>query len=180
MKAMKVGWSDKPDLAQRRGNLEEILTRVAFFQAGQHGIVDRFDRAGDEQAAGLLQRRKQLAMLLEMFDLDGRVVGDVGEFGVERFHDAHGVRGAVEEIGIAEGDVARARGDLLPDILEHHLALHHAKLSLVHRDHGTVPAQMLAAAAGLGVPGDCFRSVLPEMRIQRPGPAGRGDPASET
>ena len=106
-------------------------------------------------------------MLLEMLDLDGRVVGDFGKFGMERFHDPHGVGGTVEEIGIAEGDVARARRDLLPDVFEHHLALHHAKLSLVHRNHGTVPAQMLAAAAGLGVSGRRFRSVLPEVRIRR-------------
>ena len=158
---MNVGWSDQAGLAQRRGNLEEILTRVTFFQTGQHGIVHRFDRAGYKQAAGLLQRRKQLAMLLEVLDLDGRVVGDLGEFGMERFYDPHGMGGAVEEIGIAEGDVARACRDLLPDVGEHHVALHHAKLSLVDGHHRAVPAQMLAAAAGLGVTGDYFRAVLP-------------------
>ena len=48
-------------------------------------------------------------MLEQMLDLDGRIVGDGGKFGVQRFHDGHGVGGAVEEIRIAEGDVAGAR-----------------------------------------------------------------------
>ena len=101
-----------------------------------------------------------------MFDFNGRVVGDFGEFGMERFHDAHGVRGSVEEIGIAESDVPRARGDLLPDVLDHHFALHYTKLTFVHRNHRTMPAQMLAAAAGLGVSGRRFRPILAQMGIR--------------
>ena len=90
-------------------------------------------------------------MFQQMLDFYGRVVGDLRKFGVQRFDDAHGVRGAVEEIGIAEGDVARAVRDLLADIVENDVALHDAELALIDGHDRTVAAQMFAAAAGFGV-----------------------------
>src|SRR5258708_9342671 len=50
--------------------------------------------------------------------------------------DAHRVRRTVEKIRIAEGHVTRARGHLLADVGQHHLALDHAKIALIHRHHG--------------------------------------------
>ena len=70
---------------------------------------------------------------------------------VQGLHDAHGVRRAVEEIGIAEGDVPRAGGDLRGDVGQHDVGLHDAELPLVDRHDRTMPAQVPAAAAGLGV-----------------------------
>ena len=70
---------------------------------------------------------------------------------MERFHERHRVAGAVEEIGIAERDVLRARRHLPPDIFEHHFALHDAEDALIYGHHRAVPAEVLAAAAGLGV-----------------------------
>ena len=66
------------------------------------------------------------------------------------------VRRAVEEIGIAEGDVLRAGRHLPANIFQHHVARHHAKNSVVHRHDRAVPAQMLAAAAGFGVSRDAM------------------------
>src|SRR5712691_3138934 len=86
-----------------------------------------------------------------MLDLDGRIVGDFGKFGVQRLHDAERVRGSIEKIGISEGYVLRAPFHLLPDIGEHHLALHHAEPALIDRYDGAVPAEVFAATARLRV-----------------------------
>src|SRR5258708_25510594 len=48
---------------------------------------------------------------------------------------------------------------LLLDVFHHHVYRDDAELSLVHRDHGAVPAQVLAAPAALGKPGDTGGSV---------------------
>ena len=72
---------------------------------------------------------------------------------MQRVHDAHSVRGTVEEIGIAEADVLGARGHLLANVGEHHFRLHHAETALIYRHHGAMAAQMLAASAGFGIAG---------------------------
>src|SRR5258706_2556437 len=57
----------------------------------------------------------------------------------------------VEEIRIAESDVLGSRRHLLTNVFHHDLGLDHSKLALIHRNHWTMPAQMLAAAARLCV-----------------------------
>ena len=89
-----------------------------------------------------------------MLDLDGDVVGDLRVRGVQRVDDAHRVRRTVEEIGIAERDVLRRRPRPARDVGEHDVGLHDAELSLVDRHDRAMAAQMLAAAAGFGVPDD--------------------------
>src|SRR5215211_8916689 len=68
--------------------------------------------------------------------------------------DAHGVGGAIEEIGVAEGDVLGSGRHLICDVLQHDVRLHDEEPAAVDRDNWAVAAEMLAAAAGLGVPGD--------------------------
>ena len=51
-----------------------------------------------------------------MLDLDRDVVGQLRVASVQRFDDPTRVSRAVEEIGIAEGDVLGAGGDLLIDV----------------------------------------------------------------
>src|SRR5665213_3489245 len=87
----------------------------------------------------------------QVLDLDGYVVAEIWEFFVQRFDYRQRVRGAVEEIGIAEADVLRAGGDLLADVFEHYFALHDAERAVVHRDNWAVAAEMFAAAAGFCV-----------------------------
>ncbi len=86
-----------------------------------------------------------------MLDFDGGIVGDAGKFGVERFDNFHGVLGAVEEIGIAEGHVLGSGGDLLAEVGEDRFPRDDAELPLIHGHDGAVPAEMLAASAGFGV-----------------------------
>src|SRR5215831_18667381 len=93
-----------------------------------------------------------------MLDLDGDVVGDGREFAMEGVDEVEGVLDAVEKIGIADGDVLRARGDLLADISEDDATVDDAEDALVDRNDGAVAAQMLAAATGFGVAGDAVSS----------------------
>ena len=111
------------------------------------------------------RRGNRSTLLQQVLDLDGGVVGERRKFLVQRFDDAHGVRGAVEEIGIAEGDVLGAGCDLLANVLQHNFRLHHAKIALIHRHHRAMPAQVLAAAAGFGVAGALGQPVDLQSRI---------------
>ncbi len=95
--------------------------------------------------------RQQIAMPQQMLDLDRDVVAHVRMRRVQRVDDAHRVRRAVEEIGIAERDVRGAGGDLRGDVGEHDVRLHDAELPVVDRHDRTMPAQMPAAAARFGV-----------------------------
>ena len=58
-------------------------------------------------------------MLQQMLDLDRHVVGDAGKLTRQACDDALGVADAVEEVGIAEGDVPRAGGNLRAHVGEH-------------------------------------------------------------
>ena len=75
---------------------------------------------------------------------------------------------AVQEIGVAERDVARARRDLSADVGHHDVFGDDAKATLVHRHHWTVAAQVLAAAAAFGESGDPLRAIgQDQLRIAR-------------
>ena len=58
---------------------------------------------------------------------------------------------AVEEVGIAEGDVPGAGGDLRPHVGHDDVDRDDPKAAVVDGHDRTVPAAMFAAAAGLGV-----------------------------
>ena len=60
---------------------------------------------------------------------------------------------AVQEIGVAEGDVARSHGHELGDVGHHGVLAHQAGAAVVDDGHGTVPAPVRAAVAGLDVAG---------------------------
>src|SRR5664279_515549 len=104
-------------------------------------------------------------MLQEVLDLDGRVIGEGGELAVESLRDAYGVRRAVEEIGVAEGNVRGSGCGLAADILQHDVLLHHAECAVVDRDYGTVPAEVLAAAACFRVPDGSLLIENVELRV---------------
>jgi hypothetical protein len=89
-----------------------------------------------------------------VLDFDGHVVGDVRPAAVQGFRDAHGVGGAVEEVGVAKGDVLGSGGNLAGDVFQHHVRLHDEEAPAVDRNDGAVAAEVLAAAAGLGVADD--------------------------
>src|SRR5690349_23602927 len=94
-----------------------------------------------------------------MLDLDRDVEGDIGVGGMQRPDDAPRVARPVEEIRIAERDVARPGENLRIDVGQDDLGLHDAELAVVDRDDWTVPAEMTAAAARFGVSDDGARAV---------------------
>ena len=68
-------------------HVEEILARVPFVEEAEDAIVERFDRARDEQTARVAQHRQQRSMLQQMLDLYRHVVGDVGMRPMERLDE---------------------------------------------------------------------------------------------
>src|SRR5512139_3742229 len=73
---------------------------------------------------------------------------------MQLLHDRNDVPRPVEEIGIAEGDVACPRIDLLLNVLDHNLALYQTELPAIHWYHRTVAAVMLAATTRFRVAAD--------------------------
>ena len=68
---------------------------------------------------------------------------------MQRVDDAHRMGRAVEEVGVAERDVARSGSDLLADVVEHDVDRHDAEATPIDRHHRAVTAQVLAAATRL-------------------------------
>ena len=132
---------------------------MVFGEKAQDVVVDRFCRGGDEQAPAAPQLGQQFGVIDEVLDLDGGIEGDVGECFVQRARQPEGMGGTIEEVRVAEGNMGCPFSDLLPDVCHHHVYRDDTELSLVHRDHRAVPAQVLAAPAALGKPGDAGRSV---------------------
>ena len=90
-------------------------------------VAQRLDRGDHEQAARLAQRGQVRAVAEQVLDLGREVEGDVGPLGVELARHRERVGGPVQEVGVAEGDVARAGLDLLAHVGQHHLARHAKK-----------------------------------------------------
>jgi hypothetical protein len=86
----------------------------------------------------------------DVLDLDGGVEGEIRPLGMEGGGDAQGMGGAVEEVRIAEADVAGAGRNLAADVGEDDMERDHAKGALVEGDDGAMAAEVLAAATGLG------------------------------
>jgi len=83
----------------------------------------------------------------------------LGKRWVHGLQHAQRVGGAVEKIRVAEGDVLRACHHLLFDVGQHYVHLDRAELALIHRHHRAMPAQVLAAARGLGKADNFFAAV---------------------
>ena len=131
--------------------LKKIHARVAFVEAAQHFVVNRFDRAGHEEAASVAQFWQMLLMLEKVFDLDGDVVSNLRKLAVQRFYKHHPVADAIEKIRITKRDVLRSHCHLLANIFEHNFAVHNPENTVVDGDDRAVTAKMLASAACLRV-----------------------------
>ncbi len=101
----------------------------------------------------------------KMLDLDGDIVGDFRKLAMQGLDDANCVRGPVEEVRIAERDVPGAGRDLLADVGQNDIRLHNAEGPLIHRDHRTMPAQMLTPARCFRVAGDTLFGAGAELGI---------------
>ena len=98
-------------------------------------------------------------MFDQVLHLDRRIEGDIRKRRVQRAGELERMGRAVQEVGVAERDVARARCDLGADVGHHDGFGDDAEAALVHRHHRTVTTQMLAAAAAFGESGDPLRAI---------------------
>src|SRR6185436_19660667 len=122
----------------------EAGARVPLVEEREHAVVDRLDRARDKRAPGLGELRHQIGMAKQMLDLDRDVVADLRMLRVQGARDPHRVRRAVEEVGIAKGNVSGARRNLVVEISENDLRLDDAELAFVDRDDRAMAAEMPA------------------------------------
>src|SRR2546429_8231541 len=72
-------------------------------------------------------------MTPHVLDLGGEVVADVGKLDVQLAHQLERVPRPVEEVGIAEGDVACPGLDQATDVLEYHTARYREEAAAVDR-----------------------------------------------
>jgi hypothetical protein len=91
-------------------------------------------------------------VLEHVLNLGGAVKRELREAVVQRAHDRHGVAPAVEEVGIAEGDVARTHAREALDVAQNGLGLHDADTPVIDRGNRAVAAVVHAPVAGLHVP----------------------------
>src|SRR6185295_2240051 len=139
--------------------VDEAGARVPLVEEREHAVVDRLDRARDKRAPGLGELRHQIGMAKQMLDLDRDVVADLRMLRVQGARDPHRVRRAVEEVGVAKGDVSGARRNLVVEISDNDLRLDDAELAVVDRDDRAMAAEMPAPAARLGVADQAARAV---------------------
>ena len=116
------------------------------------------------------RRGSSVGVPQQVLDLDGDVVGQAGNSFVQRVDDAQRVRRAVEEVGIAEGHVLGALAATCAAMSASTTSSwHDPELPVVDRHDRAVPAQMLAAAAGLRVAGQtgvARRRAAPYVRAE--------------
>jgi hypothetical protein len=132
---------------------------MVFGEKTQNFVVHRFHGRGDEQAPAAAQLGQQFGVIDDVLDFDGGIKRDVGECFVQCLRQPEAMGGAVKKVRVAEGNMGCSFSYLLPDVFHHHVCRDDAELSLVHRDYGAVPAQVLAASAALRKPGYPGRSV---------------------
>src|SRR5208282_1844752 len=132
---------------------------MPFGEAFEDAVVYRLGGGDHEGAAGRAQHRQQIGPAQQVLDFDGDVVAERGKLPVERLDDFDGVARAVEEIGVAEGDVLRPGGHLLADVGQNNFGSDHAEGAAIYGNNGAVAAQMFAAARGFRVADDAVRAV---------------------
>src|SRR5882724_6242269 len=123
--------------AKSLDHLQEILACVAFVEEFQNGIVDRLNRARDEEAACIAKRGEMLLVFAQVLDFDRYVVGELREFSVEFLNEFHGMADAVEEVRITERDMLRAGSRLAANVFENNIAADNSKDTFVRSEEHT-------------------------------------------
>ena len=153
------GWLQREgSVVAKIESTEEICAGVTLFEFKKDVIIEKFDGAGDKQAASARKRGESIGVTEKVFDFDGDVVGEMRMLCVEHFDNSRGVSNAIEKIGIAECDVLGAGFDLLANVGENYFVRYDTKLSSVNRNDRAVAAEMFAAARRFGVTGNAMRA----------------------
>jgi hypothetical protein len=96
---------------------------MALAQPLQDRVVGGLERRHDEQAARAGELGPHACMVEDVVDLRGAVEGQLRPVGMHVGDQAGGVRRSVEEVRVAERDVAGSCGDELVDVCEHCVAV---------------------------------------------------------
>ena len=147
-------------LVQDLERLGNVRGRVALAEPREDVVGCGLNCRDHEAAAGLGEAAEVGAMLQDVLDLRGEVVGHVGILVVERLGHATRVARAVQEVRIGEADVACAGGNLGAHVGQDGLGRHGEEAAAVDRNHGAVAAEVQTPTAGLDRAGDDRASVL--------------------
>ena len=79
------GMKREAEVAEFFDDVEKICARVAFVEVLENGVIEIFDGADDEEAAGLFEFGEVRFVFAQVLDFYGGVVGDVGKFCVKLF-----------------------------------------------------------------------------------------------
>ena len=111
-------------------------------------------------------------------DLGGHVEGQVGIGVVHGLHHPPGVVGPVQEVGVAEGQVAGAHAHELGHVGQDVLHADHPGAPVVDHGDRAVPAPMGAAVAGLDIAGETllFPDHQPGVAVERRQELSGGQP----
>src|SRR5262249_19499443 len=104
-------------------------------------------------------------MTQQVLDLGRDVERDVRKLRMELATEGQRVARAVEEVGIAERDVARAARDELANVRHHDVARHDEEPAVVHGRDRAVATPMLAPAAALHVAREPAPTLALPMRV---------------
>jgi len=97
---MGKGWLQcEGSVVAKIESTEEICAGVTLFEFKKDAIIERFDGAGDKQAASARKRGESVGVTEKVFDFDGDVVGEMRMLCVEHFDNSRGVSNAIEKIG---------------------------------------------------------------------------------
>ena len=154
VKATNVGRSEMPAPRTIASAWDDVGARVPLVEQREDLVGQRLDRRHHEHAAQRRQLGEDRALGDDVLDLGREAERDVRVRGVQAARRRQRVLRAVEEVGIAERDVARAGGDLPARVLEHDVDRHREEPAVIDRRDRAVAAQVLAAARRLDVAGD--------------------------
>ncbi len=158
-----------PARARRLDRLGDIGPRVALVEVLEDGLAQRLRGGDDEHASAGRELLQEIAMGDQVLDLRGEVEGELRHLRVELTRQPERMRGAVQKIGIAEGDVCGARRHLLADVREDDVARHREEPAAVHGRDRAVAAEMPAAAARLDVPGRIVPAAALDLHVRLKG-----------
>ena len=162
VKGSQVGRRCRPGVAGEGEGALHIGDAVALVEAGEQGVVDRLEGARRPGHAEAGEGARGVGVLQQVLDLDGDVEAEAGVAAGEDAQQGEGVGHGVEEVGVAECDVAGAELDLGVDVGQDDIGRDEAQPAAVGGREGAVRAAMGAAAAGLDVAGEPLLSGPPQ------------------
>ena len=157
---MSIPWSREDVDCERR-----VGSGVTLVETLEGAVVDRLERRHHEDASRRRELAPHTAMAQDVLDLHGAVEREMRELVVHgRDHSAR-VPGDVQEVGVTEGDVRRARLHELCDVVEHCAFVRDPHPAVVDDRDRAVTAAVRAPAGRLDGPDEAPSGALGELHV---------------